>query len=309
VEYEQNGVLRQARATREVILAAGTFNSPQILLLSGVGPASELESLGVTVVHDLPGVGKNLQDHQSIGVIYGASGPFTFDNELRWDRLAWHTVRWRLFGTGPIAGLPVAAQGFYRSRPGLKWPDVQFLISPVSMAARPWFPGWRKGAGHVFSMANVVLHPRSRGAVTLRSANPKEAPRILFNLLQAPEDRATFRAMLRFVREFFATPPASTLVSQERLPGPAVQSDEEIDAWVRRMVGTAMHPTSTCAMGVDEQAVVDAGLRVRGLDALRVVDASVMPTIPGGNTNAPVIMIAEKAADLILGRQLPPAAL
>jgi choline dehydrogenase-like flavoprotein len=309
VEYEQNGVVLRARAEREVILAAGTFNSPQILLLSGIGPARELESLGVHVMHDLPGVGKNLQDHQSVGVIYAASGPFTFDNELRWDRLAWHTLRWHLFGTGPIADLPVAAQGFYRSRPGLQWPDVQFLISPISMAARPWFPGWRKGAGHVFSMANVVLHPKSRGEVTLRSTDPKDAPRILFNLLQAPEDRATFRAAVRFVRQFFATPPASTLVAEERMPGAAVQSDDEIDAWVRRTVGTAMHPTSTCAMGVETQAVVDAELRVRGLEALRVVDASVMPTIPGGNTNAPVIMIAEKAADLILGRELLPAAL
>ena len=175
------------------------------------------------------------------------------------------------------------------------------------MGARPWFPGWRKGAGHVFSMANVVLHPQSRGEVTLRSTNPKDAPRILFNLLQAPEDRATFRAMLRFVRKFFATAPASSLVSEERLPGAAVQSDDEIDAWVRSMVGTAMHPTSTCAMGIDANAVVDAELRVRGLDALRVVDASVMPRIPGGNTNAPVIMIAEKASDLILGKRLPAA--
>ncbi len=164
----------------------------------------------------------------------------------------------------------MGAQGFYRSRPDLKWPDVLFLVSPVSLAARPWFPGWRKGAGHVFSMANVVLHPRSRGEVTLRSTNPKDAPRIRFNLLQAEADRATFRAMIRFA--------------------------------------TAMHPTSTCAMGIDAMAVVDAELRVRGVDCRRVVDASVRPTIPGGNTNAPVIMIAEKASNMILGRPPLPAA-
>jgi choline dehydrogenase len=306
VEYEQNGQITQAFAEREVILAGGTFNSPQLLLLSGVGPANELGALGVPVVHDLPGVGKNLQDHQSLGMVYAAKGAFTFDNELRLDRLAWHTLRWRLFGTGPVAGLPVAVQGFYRSRPGLEWPDVQFLISPVSMLAQSWFPGWRKGAGHVFSMANVVLHPQSRGEVTLRSTDPRDPPRILFNLLQAPEDRATFRAMVHFTRTFFRTPPASSLVIEERTPGALVQTDDEIDAHVRRMVGTAMHPTSTCAMGVDEMAVVDASLRVRGLEALRVVDASVMPTIPGGNTNAPTIMIGEKASDLILGKQLPP---
>ena len=302
IEYEQNGTIVQAFAEREVILAGGAFNSPQLLMLSGVGPAEELESLGVRVTHDLPGVGKNLQDHQSIGIVYAASGPITFDNQLRWDRLALHTLRWRLFGTGPVAGLPVAAQGFYRSRPDLEWPDVQFLISPVSMAARSWFPGWREGAGHVFSIANVILHPQSRGEVTLRSTNPKDAPRILFNLLQAPEDRATFRAMVRFARTFFSTLPASTLVADERVPGRDVQTDDEIDAYVRKMVGTAMHPTSTCAMGIDSLAVVDATLKVRGLESLRIADASVMPTIPGGNTNAPVIMIAEKASDLILGR-------
>jgi choline dehydrogenase len=307
VEYEQNGQLLQAFADREVILAGGTFNSPQILMLSGVGAAEELEGAGVRVVHDLPGVGKNLQDHPSLGIVYGASGPITFDNELRLDRLAFHTLRWRLFGTGPIAGLPVAAQGFYRSRDDLEWPDVQFLISPVSMAARSWFPGWRLPAGHVFSMANVVLHPVSRGEVTLRSSNPQDPPRIRFNLVQAPEDRATFRAMVRFTRRFFSTSPAATLVSDERLPGSAVQTDDEIDAYVRKMVGTAMHPTSTCAMGIDAMAVVDANLQVRGVESLRVVDASVMPTIPGGNTNAPTIMIAEKASDLILDRRLPPA--
>jgi choline dehydrogenase len=290
-----------------VILSGGAFNSPQLLMLSGIGAADELEAVGVRAVHDLPGVVKNLQDHQSLGIVYAASGPITFENELRWDRLALHTLRWRLFGSGPVADLPVAAQGFYRSRADLEWPDVQFLISPVSMAARSWFPGWRKGAGHVFSMANVLLHPVSRGEVTLRSTSPKDSPRILFNLLQAAEDRATFRAMVRFTRKFFSTHPASSLVSEERLPAATVQSDDEIDAYVRNMVGTAMHPTSTCAMGIDAMAVVDANLQVRGIEALRVADASVMPTIPGGNTNAPTIMIAEKASDLILRRQLPPA--
>jgi len=308
VEYQQHGQLVQVYAGREVILAGGAFNSPQVLLLSGVGPAKELETAAVRVVHELPGVGKNLQDHQSVGVMYAANGPITFENELRWDRMALHALRWRLFGTGPIADLPVAAQGFYRSRPELEWPDVQFLISPVSMGARVWFPGWRKGAGHVFTMANVVLHPESRGEVTLRSINPKDAPRIRFNLLHAPEDRATFRAMIRFARKFFATAPASSLVAEEKLPGVAVQTDDEIDAYVRRMAGTAMHPTSTCAMGIDALAVVDSELKVRGLERLRVVDASVMPTIPSGNTNAPVIMIAEKASDLILGRPALPAA-
>jgi choline dehydrogenase len=308
VDYERAGELRHARAAREIILSGGTFNSPQLLLLSGVGPAEELESAGVSVVHELPGVGKNLQDHQSVGIVFEANGAITFDSQLRWDRLAWHVLQWQLFGTGVASGLPVAAQGFYRSRPQLQWPDVQFLISPVSMAARPWFPGWRAGAGHRFSLANVLLHPESRGEVTLRSANPTDAPRILFNLLQAPEDRATFRAMIHFARRFFATSPASHLVTKELMPGSDVQDDDEIDAYVRKMVGTAMHATSTCAMGMDAMAVVDAELRVRGVEGLRVADASVMPRIPGGNTNAPAIMVAEKAADLVRGIGPPPPA-
>ncbi len=306
VEYERNGEVGRAHADREVVLAGGAFNSPQLLLLSGVGPASDLEALGLAPRHDLPGVGANLQDHQSVGAVFAASGRITFESQLRFDRLALSVVRWQLLGSGPIADLPVGAQGFLKLRPETRGADVQFLVSPVSMGARSWFPGWRKGAGHVFSMANVLLHPRSRGRVTLRSSDPHDPPRILFNLLQAPEDRETLREMLRFVRKFFSTAPASGLVKQEILPGEGIRSDEELDAHIRRSVATAMHPTSTCAMGVDSQAVVDAELKVRGLKALRVVDASVMPTIIGGNTNAPVIMIAEKAADMILGR--PPLA-
>ncbi len=306
VEYELNGELARAHADREVLLAGGAFNSPQLLLLSGVGPARDLEALGVAPLHDLPGVGANLQDHQTVGAVFAASGPITFESHLRLDRLALSVLRWQLLGSGPVASLPVGAQGFLKIRPETRGADVQFLVSPVSMGAHAWFPGWRKGAGHVFSMANVLLHPRSRGRVTLRSSDPRDPPCILFNLLEAPEDRETLRYMLRFVRKFFSTAPASGLVSQELLPGPGIQSDEELDAHIRRSVATAMHPTSTCAMGVDSEGVVDAELKVRGLKALRVVDASVMPAIVGGNTNAPVVMIAEKAADMILGR--PPLA-
>jgi choline dehydrogenase len=302
IEYERDGQLLRARTEREVILAAGAFNSPQLLLLSGIGSAGELESAGIAPRLDLPGVGKNLQDHQSVGAVFAARGPITFDARLRLDRLLLAVLRWQILGTGPVAGLPVAAQGFLRIRPETAGADVQFLVSPVSMLARAWFPGWRKGAGHVFSTASVVLHPESRGEVTLRSGNPHDPPRIRFNLLQAPADRETLRYMLKFVRRFFATPPASELVSGELLPGPGVATDAELDAHIRRSVATAMHPTSTCAMGLDDQAVVDAELRVRGLERLRVVDASIMPRIIGGNTNAPVIMIAEKASDLILGR-------
>jgi choline dehydrogenase len=307
VEYEHGGGLVTTYAEREVLLAGGAFNSPQLLLLSGVGPADEIRRAGIEPRHDLAGVGKNLQDHQSIGVMYAASAPITFESQLRLDRLMLSALRWQLFGTGFIADLPVGAQGFLKLHPEHPWPDVQFLVSPVSMAARPWFPGWRKGAGHVFSMANVVLHPGSRGNVTLRSADPRDPPRITLNLLQDPADRTMLRDMVRFARRFFSTAPASELVSGEMLPGAGLRGDAELDAYIRRGVGTAMHPTSTCAMGAGADAVVDSELRVRGLRGLRVVDASIMPRIVGGNTNAPVIMIAEKAADMILGRPPLPA--
>ena len=309
VQYEQGGQIQTVGADREVILCGGAFNSPQILLLSGIGPADELRAAGVAVVHDLPGVGRNLQDHASVGTMYRAKGPIAFDSRLRMDRLLLSVLQWRLFGTGVVGGLPVSAQGFYRTRPELEWPDVQFLVVPVSMMARPWFPGWRKGVGHMLSAANVLLRPDSRGAVTLRSGDPHDKPKIQFNLLKEASDRDTFRRMIRFARRFFETEPAASLVAAPIAPAGDVQSDADIDAYVRSMVGTAMHPTSTCSMGTGAEAVLDAECRVHGLQGLRVVDASVMPTIVGGNTNAPVIMIAEKAADMILGSATPaPAA-
>jgi choline dehydrogenase len=302
IEYERSGERHAVHADREVILSAGAFNSPQLLLLSGIGPADELRKQGIEPVQALPGVGRNLQDHASIGVGYDASGPFGFDRELRLDRMARSVLEWRLFGSGVIGDLPVGAQGFVRTRAGLERPDLQILISPVAMDARVWFPGRRAPRGHAFSVANVLLHPQSAGWVKLRSADPKDKPRIQFNLLQAEDDRTSFRRFIRLTREFFAAQPAAGLVAREVMPGPVVQSDADIDAYVRARIGTAMHPTSTCAMGTGADAVLDAQLKVRGIESLRVVDCSSMPTIVGGNTNAPAIMIAEKGADLILQR-------
>jgi choline dehydrogenase len=302
VECLVNGESQRFECLREVLLAAGTISSPQLLMLSGVGPPAELAACGVPLVHALPGVGRNLQDHQSLAVMFSSRKPLTFEAQLRADRFALSLLRWLLFRTGPVGDLPVAAQGFVRTAPGLDRPDLQMLVSPVSMAARPWFPLWRRGVGHVLSIACVLSHPASRGHVGLRSADPREPPRVQLGLLQADADRVTMRRIVRFVRRFFATASAAALVSAELLPGDAVISNEQIDAYVRRSVGTAMHPTSTCAMGTGTDAVVNERLQVRGLEGLRIVDASVMPTIVGGNTNAPVIMIAEKAVDLILGR-------
>jgi choline dehydrogenase len=304
VEFQHGDRLCRADANHEVIICAGTFNSPHLLMQSGIGPAAHLRDYGIEVQRDLPGVGQNLQDHASIGMIFDASGPFTFDRHLRADRFALSLLRWQLFSTGPFAGLPVGGQGFVRTREGLDRPDLQLLISPVAMDARVWFPGVRKARGHCLSVANVLLYPESRGQVRLKSNDPLEKPAIHLNLLEAEADRAAFRRFVRLTRKLLSTNPAGRLVKDEAIPGAAVSSDDEIDAFVRRAIGTAMHPTSTCAMGTGESAVVDPQLRVHGTSNLRVVDCSIMPQIVGGNTNAPAIMIAEKAADLILGKTL-----
>ncbi|MBO9669342.1 MAG: GMC family oxidoreductase N-terminal domain-containing protein [Sphingobium sp.] len=304
IDVIHQGQTRRFAAEREVIVSAGTFNAPHLLMLSGIGPADHLREHGIAPIADLPGVGRNLQDHASVGMLFEASGPFTFDRELRADRFALSLLRWQLFGQGPLAGLPVGAQGFIRTREGIDRPDLQILVSPVAMDARVWFPGWRRRRGDYLTVSNVMLHPESRGTVTLKSADPHEKPAILLNLLATEGDRATFRRFLRFTRELLASEPARGLIKAAVAPDASVQTDAEIDAYVRRTIGTAMHPVGTCAMGTGAEAVVDAELRVHGVEGLRVADCSIMPTIVGGNTNAPAIMIGEKAADLILGRAL-----
>ncbi|WP_298501123.1 GMC family oxidoreductase [uncultured Maritimibacter sp.] len=301
VTLSQGDETRTIRADGEVILSAGAYGSPQILMLSGIGPADELRAVGVTPVHDLPGVGRNLQEHASVAHFYDAAGDFTFDRELRLDRLARSVLQWGLTGTGPVAGLPVGIQGFLRTREGLDRPDLQTLISPVAMNNDVWFPGLRASVGSRFSVANVLLHPESRGWVRLRSADPTAKPRIRLNLLEAEADRLAFRRFVALTRDFFATKAAASLVRGAVLPPERLTTPDEIDGYVRAAVRTAMHPTSTCAMGTGAEAVLDANLRVRGIDGLRVADCSAMPDIPGGNTQAPAIMLAEKAADLIRG--------
>ncbi|MGH8219139.1 MAG: GMC family oxidoreductase [Steroidobacteraceae bacterium] len=307
VEYAQSGARRTARAQCEVIVSAGAFGSPQLLLLSGIGPPGELESLGIEPCHALTGVGKNLQDHPLVVAIYRAAGACTFERHLRLDRLALALAAWRLAGKGPLAANPISVQGFLRLDPAAAWPDAQFQVTHVSMLARPWFPLWRAGAGHQFTAVALSLRPAGRGEVTLRSPDPLAPPRIRLGLLAEDADRRTAREMLRLSRRFFATEPVVGLVSGELAPGQSAQSDAELDAYIRATIQTGAHPTSTCAMGRGEMAVLDEQLRVRGIDALRVADASSMPDVPSGNTNAPAIMIAEKASDSILGKPPLPA--
>lgn len=297
---------RIVRADREVILSAGAYNSPKLLLLSGVGPADEMRAHGIGVVADLPGVGRNLQEHPLTGVGYELSQPIGFENNLRFDRLAWNVGRFMLGMNPGATQLPVTSFGFMRTRDDLARPDIKANVYPTRLDGRVWFPGVRKGAGHAMTVFCVLLRPESRGSVRLRSADPAAPPEIRINMFQDSRDLETLRRSIKQMRDFFATEPLASLKGKELMPGAQVQSDDEIEAFIRKTAILAHHASSTCAMGKGMDAVVGPDLRVRGVEGLCVADASVMPRVIGGNTNAPVIMIGEKAADLILERT-PPA--
>jgi choline dehydrogenase len=302
VEVRQHGRTVRFRAAREVILSGGALNSPQILMLSGIGPAAHLKAMGLEVVHDLPGVGANLQDHPIALSFWQASKPVTFDSKIRLDRLVLSFLQWQLNGTGTMSQSPMSIQGFLRSSAAQDRPDWQFQIVHSSYAARPWFPLWRKGAGHQYSCGVLLLNPESRGSITLASPDPEALPTVSLNFLSAPGDIARLRESVRFMRRFMTAAPASDIVAAELAPGGGDDSDAAIDGWLRASVMSGGHAACSCAMGTGATAVVDATLKVHGIDGLRVVDASVMPNLIRGNTNAPVIMIAEKAADMVLGK-------
>jgi choline dehydrogenase len=296
VELEDRSRRRTFRCRSEVILCAGALNSPHLLMLSGIGPASELEVAGIAPVVDLPGVGRNLQDHPIAMAILRSAAAIDFNRSIRIDRLVWSFLHWRLTGRGPLSQSPMSIQGFVRSGEDQDRPDLQFQVVHSGYDARPWFPGWRKSPMPLFSCGSILLNPESRGEVTLASSDPLELPTVQFNFMSAEGDRERLRRGFRFIRRFFETEPASALVELELAPGADVQSDEQVDAWLRASLISAGHPVGTCAMGV----VVGSDLRVSGVAGLRVADASVMPTLVRGNTHAPTVMIAEKAASLIV---------
>ncbi len=304
VEYRCNGELRRVRANAEVILAGGTYNSPQLLLLSGIGPADDLRKLDIPPALDLPGVGRNLSEHPHIPVEFEASAPVTFLNQLRFDRAALSLARWVLFGSGPFATQINSCNIIIRTRPDLAQPDIQLMCNPVRMDAKLWFPIVTPRQAHRMTADVVVLHQRSRGWLTLRSANPLDAPRVHLNLLADPADIDAARRGIRAARKIYATLPQARLVGDEMRPGAALRTDAELEAYIRDTAQVTQHPVGTCSMGASTHAVVDPELRVRGIAGLRVADASIMPTVPGGNTNAAVIMIAEKASDHIRGRPM-----
>lgn len=304
VSYLSDGVQTVAHAKREVILCGGSYNSPQLLLLSGIGPAEEIAEHGITPIHELPGVGKNLSEHVVFHVQFAMKEPVTFLSRLRADKVAMSVLQWAMFRTGDFATQALTALAFVRSRTDLERPDIQLFFNSTRMDAKVWFPGITPRQQHMLEGYPSLNYPESRGEVRLRSADPRDPPRIWLNFLGTEQDRATARECIRLVRRIYNTPPLGNLIECETSPGMDIVSDADIDAFTRRTAEVGHHPVGTCAMGAGEMAVVDPQLRVRGLSGLRVVDASIMPTVPGGNTNGPTIMIAERAADLIAGKRL-----
>jgi choline dehydrogenase/4-pyridoxate dehydrogenase len=308
VTYRQGGETRTARADKEVLLCCGVINSPQLLNLSGIGDPAELDAVGIRTQVAVPGVGKNLQDHISAAVSYRRREPGPLHRSMRVDRIGRELARAYFFGKGIATDLPSGSMAFLKSSPDVELPDLQFkpVCAPMSAVPhlRPIMPEYQDG----FALRAAVLRPESRGYVRLVSDDPAAAPRIVQNFLTAGRDRELLRAGIKIARDIGRQGPMRRYVAEELAP--AGYSDSDLDAHIHATGITVHHPLGTCKMGPDRDptAVVDAELRVRGTEALRVVDASVMPDMVGGNINAPIVMIAEKAADLIRRKPvLPPA--
>jgi len=307
VEFWHEGTTGHAEATREVILCGGVFNSPQLLMLSGIGPAAHLLDTGIQARIDLP-VGRNLRDHLGVDVMWARQDISPFRREMRIDRTAINMTRAWLFGTGPGTVLPNGLLAFLKTRPDLEAPDLEFIFRGAPLNAHPWFPGWRPAYRDGYGIRPVLLHPRSQGDVTLRSAEPRAPVRIRHNFLAEPEDIRTLREGFRQGRDLGNRKPLDPFRGREVSPGPTVNTDAEIDAYIRNTVITVNHPLGTCAMGRGPNAVVDPELKVHGTEGLRVVDASVFPDMPSAHINAIVMALAERASDLIRGRHpLAPA--
>jgi len=305
VRYEQGGVEHDVRADREVIVSAGSIGSPQLLKLSGIGPAEELRSHGIHVVKDLPGVGENLQDHLEFYFQMACTQPITLYSAMNPIAKAMIGLRWMLFKSGLGATNHFETCGFIRSRAGIRYPDIQYHFLPMAVS----YDGSSLANEHGWQAHVGPMRSKSRGWVRLATADARDKPKILFNYLSHPDDMVEMRACVRLTREIFSQPAFAPYAGREISPGADVTSDEAIDEFVRQKVESAYHPSCSCKMGAadDAMAVVDPETRVYGVDGLRVVDSSIMPQITNGNLNAPTIMLAEKAADHILGRTLLPA--
>ncbi len=303
VEVERGGQIEVIRASREVILAASSINTPKILLLSGIGAAAQLREHGIEVVADRPGVGANLQDHLEIYMQFQAAQPVTLYKYWNLWGKAIIGAQWLFTGKGLGASNQFEACAFIRSRAGIDYPDIEYHFLPIAVR----YDGKAAAGGHGFQVHVGPMRSKSRGAVTLRSADPKAPPRILFNYMSHPDDWDEFRRCIRLTREVFGKPAMAPFVKSEIQPGSALQSDAELDAFLKEHVESAYHPCGTARMGRadDPMAVVDPECRVIGVEGLRVADSSIFPQVTNGNLNGPSIMTGEKAADHILGRKLP----
>ncbi|MGR7995100.1 GMC family oxidoreductase [Xanthobacter sp. ZOL 2024] len=309
VEFQHRGRKGQAEAEREVIICGGAINTPQILMLSGIGDPALLKALDIPVRAALPGVGRNLQDHLSVAVDYDRAAPGPFHHAMRVDRIAKEVLNTYFRGKGFATELPAGFTGFVKSRHDQVLPDVQLIFRAAPLAAWPYLEPFRKSFPDSFACRAVLLRPHSRGHIDLVSKDPTARPRILQNFLADRRDWETLRAGLRLSAELGRQRSLMPYIRQQKSPGIA-PSDHELDAHIRGTALTAHHPLGTCKMGPssDSFAVVGSDLRVHGMESLRVVDASVMPDMIGGNINAAVIMMGERAADLILGRRMSPGA-
>ncbi|WP_271271458.1 choline dehydrogenase [Aliamphritea hakodatensis] len=306
IEYQQGGSIKTATARKEVVLSAGSIGSPQLLQLSGIGPAKVLQDAGVDVVQDLPGVGENLQDHLEVYFQYHCKQPISLNSKLGLISKGMIGTRWILFKDGLGATNHFESCAFIRSREGLKWPNIQYHFLPAAMR----YDGQAAFDGHGFQVHVGPNKPESRGKVWITSNDPAAKPRIIFNYISTEQDKQDWRDTIRLSREILNQPAMDAYRGEEIQPGINITSDEDIDRWVRENVESAYHPSCTCKLGADDDpmAVLDNECKVRGIESLRVVDSSIFPTIPNGNLNAPSIMVAEKAADMILGKAALPDA-
>ena len=298
VEYSIGSRNYQVTANKDVILSAGSIGSPHILQLSGIGDPEVLKEAGVAVQHDLPGVGKNLQDHLEFYFQYKCKQPITLNGKLDWLSKGLIGARWILNKTGLGASNHFESCAFIRSKAGIEWPDIQYHFLPAAIR----YDGKSAFDGHGFQVHVGHNKPKSRGAVNIQTNNPNDPPKIQFNYLQHPEDIAGFRACVRLTREIISQAAFDEYRNGEIQPGEHIQTDAQIDQFVREAAESAYHPSCSCKMGEDDMAVVNSQTQVHGIQGLRVVDSSIFPTIPNGNLNAPTIMVAEKAADMILGK-------
>jgi choline dehydrogenase len=298
VEFVQNKQSHKVLATREVLLSGGAVNTPQVLMLSGIGDAEVLRRFDIPVVADIKGVGKNLQDHLDCSIQYECSQPITLYSQSKPLNALKTGLQYMLFGTGLATGQGLESGAFLKSRPDLETPDLQFHFITALMYDHTRVRGDRHG----FMTHVCQLRPQSRGFISLKSADPLVAPLIQPNYLEAEEDRRAMREGVKLAREVFAQSAFDPYRGPEMMPGAHVTKDDQIDAFIRKTAETIYHPVGSAKMGTDGESVVDPQLKVHGLEGLRVIDASVMPTLVSGNTNAPTIMIAEKASDMILGR-------